>query len=372
MQPILSINTRAIQDNYLYMQSICKAEIGASVKADCYGLGAKAIVQALYEAGCRRFFVSTLQEGIEMREVERHCEASTMPRQSPAILMEIAARSSIARNDGTISIHILNGFLESTIPTFLEHNLIPIINNPEQLALWPPDHPCIIHIDTGMNRLGINLDDFEKVTSLHPKTLFLMSHLACDGDVNNHYNQQQLNKFLKVTALYPNIPRSLAASGGVFLGEKYHFDLARVGAALYGLGSRTHNGLQNPVSLKAPIIQIRKCADDEYVGYGATKLVKKGTMLATIPVGYADGFSRFFSSNGVVYIKNKPAEIIGRVSMDLTIIDVTGHDVSVGEHVELLGPNIYPDDIANKIGTIGYEILTSLKNGRFKRQYVRD
>ena len=340
MQPILTINLQAIQNNYHYIKTICNAEIAASVKADSYGLGADKIAQSLYQVGCRKFFVATIDEGIALRK---------------------------CAND--IAIYILNGLTPSRLPLFIEHNLIPIINSPEQLKHWN-SRSCVIHIDTGMNRLGMNLDDFEQIESLPQNIEFLMSHLACDGDMQNPYNKQQLEKFTAATARHPHIKKSLAASGGVFLGSEYHFDIARVGAALYGIGARGNVGLQNPVHLHVPIIQIRNCMQDEYAGYGATKFVKKGSVLATIPIGYADGFSRFLSNNGILYLHNKPVEIVGRISMDLTIIDVTGHNAAVGDMVEILGPNLYPDDIAARMGTIGYEVITSLKNGRFQRDYL--
>lgn len=346
MKPILTINLKAIQDNYHYIQSICKAEVAASVKADAYGLGAQKIVPALYDAGCRKFFVATIEEGIS--------------------LLSCLANKSV-------SVYILNGFTESTIPEIIHHNLTPIINTLEQLKLWDKQYstkPCALHIDTGMNRLGMNLHDFSKITSLPQKTEFLMSHLACDGDSTHEYNTVQLQKFISVTEKYSNIPKSLVASGGVFLGPDYHFDLARVGAALYGIGSRTDSKLKNPVSLTAPIIQIRTCANDEYVGYGATKLVPQNTTLATIPIGYADGFSRFLSNNGHLYLNNKPVEIVGRISMDLTIINITGHDASIGDMVEILGANLYPDDLAARTETIGYEVITSLKQGRFHKRFI--
>jgi len=344
MKPILTINLRAIQDNYRSIQSICTAEIAAAVKADSYGLGAEKIAPALYDVGCRKFFVATIEEGCFIASIIKKC-----------------------------NIYLLNGFVESEISEIVAHNITPIINRLEQLDLWiksNPDKACAIHIDTGMNRLGMTLEDFSQIKILPKNTEFLMSHLACDGDATNSYNNKQLNKFISATAQHPNIKRSLVASGGVFLNPEYHFDIARVGAALYGIGARVHTKLENPVILTAPIIQIRTCQHDEYIGYGATKLVPKFTVLATIPIGYADGFSRFLSNNGPLYLNNKPVEIVGRISMDLTVINVTGHEVSIGDMVEVIGTNIYPDDLALRAGTIGYEVITSLKNGRFERKYI--
>lgn len=345
MRPLLQINLKAIQDNYLYMQSICNAEVAASVKADCYGLGATNIAPSLYVVGCRKFFVATIDEAISLR-----------------IVLSLDAQ-----------IYVLNGFSNLDISTFIEYDITPIINTPQQLSFWIKNHSkksCAIHIDTGMNRYGMSIEDFTQIQALPKGTQFLMSHLACDGDITSNYNKLQLDKFTKATESYTHIQKSFVASGGVFLGAEYHFDIARVGAALYGIGARTNPMLKNPITLLAPIIQIRSCAKDEYVGYGSTKLVPQGTLLATIPIGYADGFSRYFSNNGIVYANDRPAEIIGRVSMDFTIIDVTHNNISLDDYVELIGTNLYPDDLATKVETIGYEILTSLRKGRFNIEYI--
>lgn len=350
MKPILTVDLKAIQQNYNYLKSICKSEVAVAVKADSYGLGAANIVPALEnvgysKAGCSKFFVATIEEGIKLRTITK------------------------------ASIYVLGGFFENEISDLKHYNLTPIINTPGQFELWAHQNlPCAIHIDTGMNRLGMNISDFEKIEnqikSSGENIEFLMSHLACAGDNEGSYNQQQLQKFTLATAKYPNIKKSLAASDGIFLGENYHFDIVRSGAAIYGIGARNNKALKNPVTLLAPIIQIRKCENDEYVGYGATKFVKKGSILATIAIGYADGFSRLLSNNDVLYLNDKSVPIIGRISMDLTIIDVTGHNAKLGDMIEILGSNLYPDDIATRAQTIGYEILTSLKNGRFSCKFI--
>ena len=197
-----------------------------------------------------------------------------------------------------------------------------------------------------------------------------MSHLACDSDKTSEYNKYQLSNFLEATSQYPKIKKSLAASGGIFLGQEYHFDLVRPGAAIYGIGSMLHPTLKNPVTLLAPVIQVKQLSKNELVGYGTTAELQSGSTIVTIPIGYGDGFFRFFSNNSTVHINGKPAKVVGRVSMDLVTIDASGHDVKVGDMVQIIGDHNTPDKIAESIGTIGYEIITSLNYGRFKRIYI--
>ncbi len=339
MQPQLTIDLTAIKNNYNYLKSLTSAVMAAAVKANCYGLGTDAVVPVLLDAGCRDFFVAHLKEAMELEK----------------LLTEA-------------NIYVLNGVSEGQKHIFTQHQFIPVLSNLHQLEIWGDSGRCIVHLDTGMNRLGISSDDFDSLTSLPKGTEYIMSHLACDGDKNDPYNKYQLDNFIKHTARY-DIKRSLAASGGIFLGKEYHFDMVRPGAALYGIGSNIHKQLANPITLTAPIIHINIFKEDSSVGYGSDGKVSAGSHLATIPIGYGDGYSRFFSNKGMVFINGKAAPVIGRISMDLTVLDVTGLDCKIGDLVEIIGPNHTPDEIASSIGTIGYEVLTSLKQGRFERRY---
>jgi alanine racemase len=345
MKAKLTIDLSAIKHNYNYLQTLTKATVAAAIKADAYGLGAYQIAPALWDCGCRNFFVAHLEEAIDLRKY--------LPSDST-------------------NIYVLNGPTEDHIKQLKEYNLIPCLNNLSQVSIWNNTNPkgkCIIHIDTGMNRFGISGEDFESLKTLPEATEYLISHIACDGDPTNPYNKYQLDEFIKYTSHY-KIKKSLVASNGIFLGTEYHFDMVRPGAALYGIGSSKNPNIKNPITLTSNIIHLNKCKENAYIGYGSTAHATAGSVLATIPVGYGDGFFRSLGNRGFVFINGKKAPIVGVVSMDLTVIDVTNIDCNIGNEVEIIGPNNTPDEIAHIIGTIGYEILTSLKWGRYNRVYT--
>lgn len=343
MKPLLRIDRNIIADNFRALGGVFKGEISACVKANAFGIGVENAFYALNEVGCEKFFVATVEEGIELRKISRKlCERE-------------------------IRIYILEGVSDKEKFLFQEYDLIPVINTLDQMTIWReffPETSCPIHIDTGMNRLGMNLSDFSEITMGDLKIDFIMSHLACADDKDHPSNLLQLQKFNEATKKYSGIKRSLVASDGIFLGEEYHFDIARVGAALYGLGARKRVIIKNPVSLQVPVIQIRKTDEDGYVGYGATFFARKGSVLAVLPIGYADGFFRGFSSKAFLYYNDKAFPVVGRISMDLTVVDITGCDIKTGDYLEIIGSNQYPDDLAKNIGAIGYEILTSLRSLR--------
>jgi alanine racemase len=268
-----------------------------------------------------------------------------------------------------------------------EHNLTPVINHLRQLELWQKLSatlqkrlPFILHCDTGMNRLGMNKAEFEKLVASPDlyKNLdlkFIMSHLSSGEDISSEANETQLKLFKRLSDNFPGSKKSFANSSGIFLGTEYHFDLARPGAAIYGLNPtpyRETNPMCNTVRLTAPIIQISHIASGSQVGYNGTFQAENDCTIATIPIGYADGYSRAFGNKGIVYINDKPAPVVGRVSMDLVTIDVSGfneNEIYLGQRVEVIGSNCTPDKIAKLSGTIGYEVLTNLGN-RFERRYT--
>ena len=346
MRATLTIDLGAIKHNYHYLQSLANIKVGAAIKSDCYGLGANQITPALFEAGCRDFFVAHFEEGILVRSYLPSPEAN---------------------------IYVMHGIEAGEEKIFAEYGLVPSLSNLSHIKIWNDFNPrakSIIHIDTGMNRLGMSIDDFITLSALPQGVEYLISHLACDGDIKNQYNQLQLDRFIKATEAYKGkIKRSLAASGGIFLGPEYHFDMVRPGAALYGIGSSKNPNIKNPVSLTANIIHINHCKEDSYIGYGSTAHVKAGSILATIPIGYADGLFRFWGNRGSVLVNGKKAPIMGTLSMDLSVIDVTGLNGKLGDEVEIIGPHNLPDQIGAEAGTIDYEILTSLKCGRFNRVF---
>ncbi|WP_347939268.1 alanine racemase [Rickettsia oklahomensis] len=350
----LEINLSAIKNNYRLLQNICKNSlVGAVVKANGYGLGAVQISKALIEENCRHFFVASNEEGINVRKA-----------------LEI-----------DVNILVLNGVFEHDALELIEYNLIPVLNNLKQIEIWQKCGnlknrllPCYLHFNTGINRLGLSANEIEQLINNRDllkglNLQYVISHLAISEEIDNPYNLEQLNKFKAYLRSFPSTKASLANSGGIFLGQDYHFDLVRPGAALYGLNPL----MQNPVTLKAPIIHLQNLTLDSHIGYNMTFTTKRDSVIATLPLGYADGYSRNFSNQGEVFINGYSVPIVGRVSMDLINIDVTDlppSDIFLGQEAEIIGNHCTPDKIASSIGTIGYEVLTSLGN-RYRRKYSR-
>jgi alanine racemase len=276
---------------------------------------------------------------------------------------------------------------------FAAHKLRPALCSLEEIDRWvavyPDDGKAAkgappapgLHFDTGISRLGIPRDETRRLIAepawfdaLRPA--LLMSHLACSDDMASPMNARQLQRFNEICAgikVPPKTPRSLAASGGIFLGAPFHLGMVRAGAALYGLAPLTNsaNPMRQVVRLQAKILQVRRVDDGDSVGYGATRRFDAPARLATVGVGYADGYMRALSNRGVAHIGGAEVPIVGRVSMDLTVLDVTAlpeADVRVGTPVDLIGPHQTADDLGERAGTIGYEILTSLGR-RYRRVY---
>lgn len=345
MSAVLTVDLDAIVGNWRTIRSRlasgCRA--AAVLKADGYGLGAAPIARALRYAGCTRFFIATVEEGIALRPVVPDAD-----------------------------IIVLNGVEPATLPYFDEYRLIPMLNSLPQIEAWGQTGPCALHVDTGMSRLGVT---FEEAKSLPmPAGLMLISsHLACADEPDQPMNRYQLEEFAAVRAHFPGIEASLAASSGIFLGPEWHADWVRPGAALYGVNPM--RGLPNPmaptVTLQAKILQIREIDQGRTVGYGATHRAKDKAKLATVAVGYADGVMRCLSNRGHGYVGDRRVPLVGRISMDLTVFDVSAvpeEDLLPGASIELLGRYNTIDEMAESAGTIGYEILTSL-GPRLHRRY---
>jgi alanine racemase len=348
---ILEIDLGAIVANWrLLAERAAPARCAAVVKADGYGLGAAPVAEALAAAGCRLFFVATLDEGVALRR---------------------------ALGPGP-EIAILDGPLPGTAADFAIEGLIPVLNEPGQIAQWarlPDRAPAILHIDTGMSRLGLSPREFAALMDNHPPLTWrlLMSHLACADAPDYALNERQRTRFAAARARLPGVPASLAASSGIFLGAEYHADWVRPGAALYGVNPQP--GRPNPLSpvvrLSAKILQIREIDRGESVGYGAAHVMEAPGRLATVGVGYADGWLRSFSHRGCGRIAGRRVPLLGRVSMDLMTFDVSAIDPALahpGATIELLGADYGVDDVAADAGTIGYEILTAL-GARYHRIY---
>jgi alanine racemase len=358
---VLTIDLDALLANYRRLRELASpAECAAVVKADAYGLGLSQTAPALARAGCKTFFVATL------------CEAKALRKLLP---------------DATI--YVFGGLMPGTAEFFRKHALRPVLNSAEEIKEWAAFSaskgerlPCAVHIDSGMNRLGLSADEVDQVAAARDLwsafTLSLvMSHLACADEPEHPKSEAQRKAFDRLRARLPKALASLANSAGILLGRSYAYDLVRPGIALYG--GKPHRQGQNPflpvVHLKGRILQVRKASAKETIGYGATHTLERTSRIGIVSVGYADGFFRSLSSKDgekglVVYIGAYAVPILGRVSMDLITIDVTGVPESLarrGEWVELIGPNVSAQELAHHAGTIDYEILTNLGRRAFRR-----
>jgi alanine racemase len=343
-QAQLSIDLSALQSNWraLDAKSGPGVQTAATVKANGYGLGAGHVAHALAHAGARRFFVAVAEEGI-------------------------AVRAALGPD---LPIHVYSGHMEGDSRLIAEAGLIPMLNSAEQLARHLetlPGHPFGIQLDSGMNRLGMEAPEWEAVAeiALAQGAQLVMSHLACADEPDHPMNAQQLTAFRRMTDGI-GVPRSLAATGGVLLGPEYHFEITRPGIGLYG--AAPFMDAQPVVRLSIPVIQIRDVMAGETVGYGNTYTAPRDMRLATIAAGYADGISRALSGKATLWAGDTPCPLVGRVSMDLLTIDVSNAP-EPPEWLELLGPHQGVDALADVIGTIGYEILTSLGQ-RHARRYL--
>ncbi|MBE7734383.1 alanine racemase [Devosia faecipullorum] len=360
----LSIDLGALARNWRALDKVSAGALTAAVvKADAYGTGIDMTSRALHAAGARFFFVATPDEGIAVR--------AAVP---------------------DAHIFVLYGLYPGAANLYIRQNLMPVLSSMSMLEEWLAKcverneaYPAGFHFDTGINRLGFRLNEAalvrERIDALGYAPQMIMSHLACADIPNHEKNRTQLALFGSVRSQFPTIPASLANSAGLMSGRDYHFQMVRPGVALYG--GRAVTGRKNPmqpvVTLHVPILQITEARTGESVGYGATYTLNRNSRLAVLGYGYADGFFRTMSGTnqhpgGKVFIRGKACPVVGRISMDLTIVDVTelGSDLpDPGEGAEVLGPNIGIDEQAELGGTIGYEILTSLK-GRYSRNYVGD
>jgi alanine racemase len=348
---ILEIDLGAVAANWRLLAGMAApAQCAAIVKADGYGLGAVRVARALHAAGCELFFVASLDEGVALRA-------------------PLGSGPEIA---------VLNGPLPGTAAEFAEHGLIPVLNHVGQVEEWAASSKgtqAVLHIDTGMSRLGLSAREFAALAAGPPAIPWraVMSHLACADEPTHALNDEQRKRFAAACTCLPGIPASLAASSGIFLGRKYRFDLVRPGAALYGVNPQP--GRPNPMSpvvrLSTKVLQIREIDGGESVGYGAAHVMQGPGRLATAAIGYADGWLRSFSHRGCGRIAGKRVPLVGRVSMDLASFDVSAIDPALlwpGAEIELLGAEYGVDDAAADAGTIGYEILTALGR-RYHRIY---
>jgi alanine racemase len=358
---ILTVDLDAVVANWRKLEKTAvPAECAAVIKADAYGCGVEPVARALAGAGCKTFFVATLDEARVARDALPSAE-----------------------------IYVLDGFFQNCGDAFAKLNCRPVIGDLNELAEW--DVFCrrsgwsggaAIHIDTGMNRLGLTLVEANGIVPRinagdHGITL-VMSHLACAESLNHPLNAKQVATFREIASNFSGVPASLSNSSGIYLGSQFQFDMVRPGAALYGINPtpEADNPMQPVVDLKARIVQLRTVERGDSVGYGGTWTARRPTKLAIVSAGYADGYFRAASANdgtrgAEVVIAGKRCPVAGRVSMDLMAIDITDlpdKTARRGHMVTLIGEGITVDELAHHFGTIGYEVLTSLGK-RYARIY---
>jgi alanine racemase len=349
----LTIDLAAIVANWQALtRQLLTVECAAVVKANAYGLGLKPVVAAMADAGCKTFFVADIAEARIVR-----------------------ARAKDA------TIYVLHGFTLQCAEAFIELAARPVINSMTELAEWDTfvadrawQGGAALHVDTGMNRLGVSP---EEAAALAPRVqtqnhgiALLLSHLAC-ADIPDHpLNARQLQLFRELRALYSGIPASLANSSGIFLGDATYFDLARPGAALYGINPTPGrpNPMKSVVELTGRVVQIRAVAREQTIGYGATWTARRNSRIAVVALGYANGLLRAGSAGdkhpgGAAIVAGKRCLIVGRISMDLLMLDITDladGAVRRGDFATLIGGELSIDEVAAAAGTIGYEVLTRL------------
>lgn len=352
----LEIDLEAVRANYRALASrLGRVECAAVVKADAYGLGASKIAPALASEGARTFFVAHLDEAIALRWAVPNAE-----------------------------IFVLNGLTSGAEGEFIAHRIRPVLNSLGQVEAWGAAarrsgraRPAALQIDTGMSRLGLPESEVARLADDRTRldgvdVRLVMSHLACAERQDAEMNREQLVRFEAGRRRLPAAPASLANSSGIFLGPDFRFDLARPGAALYGISPVAHseNPMRPVVRLMGRIVQVREIGAGTSVGYGAAWAARRPSRIATVAVGYADGYIRGLSSRGLAYFDGIEVPLVGTVSMDTATFDVTDvPQAQEGGLLELLGPHHTVDRLAGEAGTIGYEILTSLGH-RYARTYA--
>ena len=358
-RPILEINLKHLLENYLQLKALAKDSIPAAViKDDAYGLDAKVIAKTLYDkALCRNFFVAHAIEGERIRPLVPEAK-----------------------------IFVLQGIGEDSYDSFQKCHLIPVISSPQMFEFWKEnridDIRPAIQIETGLNRLGFREQELAALSAADRNEFsMVMSHLAC-GDEKDHFmNKRQLDNFNRLKAQYfPDLIASLSASDGVFLGHDFQQNMVRLGAAVYGINTAPYreNQMENVVYIKAPVLQIEPLPVGDFVGYSATYRANSLRKIAIVSIGYGDGLPRSLSNVGKVFFKDDKtlklheARIIGRVSMDNIICDVTDiENLSVGDLAYLADDFYTLDDMGRDAETISYEIMSRVgKNTRYIRKYI--
>lgn len=359
---VLSIDLAALQANYRTLaKKAGKAECGAAVKGNAYGLGITPVSKALWEAGCRTFFVARPMEGEELRK----------------LLPEAV-------------IYVLDGLFHGQAEFYALHDLRPALISVEEVQEWAAfgrrygrNLPCALHVDTGINRLGLTMAELHALTldkflMAGVNITLLMSHLACADDPGHPLNESQRQRFAEARKMLPDVPASLSNSSGIYLGKNYTHDLVRPGIALYGGNplAPARNPMKPVAILEGTVLQLREVRKGETVGYSATWKAPRDSRVAVLGAGYKDGVPRHLSSRqkegpAQTFLGGKRCPIIGRISMDMMAIDVTAVNpkfLAKGARAEIFGKHIGIDEAAGWAGTISYELLTRL-GSRYARLY---
>ena len=338
----LRVDLVALARNFHTLQTLTGVPVHPVVKADAYGLGADACAARLMAEGARTFFVARTAEGVALR----------------------------AALGATPVIYVLDGCLDDAAAELKASELRPVLNHPRQLRAWrgAGGGACGVQIDTGMNRLGFRPEDAPEPFD---DLALVISHLACADEPDHPMNQRQRDAFAAAAERYPGVMRSLANSGACFLGRDFAFDAVRPGVSLYGGGpeGRPDARIAPVATLTAEVLQVRDVPAGESVGYSRGFVADRPMRIATCAAGYADGILRSYSPEGQVGVGGEMRPMLGRVSMDVIAVDVTGLDVAAGDQVEVFGPNRLLDDAAGAAGTIAYELLTGIMP-RVPRRYA--
>ena len=344
---VLEVDLPAVVANWHQLARHHAGDVAAVLKADAYGLGAAQVAPVLAAAGCQHFFVAVLEEAIALRRLVPHAMVA-----------------------------VLNGLLPGAEDAYTQHRIDPVLGSLDEIRRWGGRGPALLHIDTGMARLGLDEAELQTLAAT-PGLLgawrprYVMTHLVSAEDRTDPMNHAQAQRFAAARALLPPLPASFANSSGLFLGPDFASDLARPGAALYGLNPTPSqpNPMRPVVTLRARVLQVRQLRIGQSVGYNATWRAARPSRIAAIGVGYADGWARALSSRGHARFDGTRVPLVGRVSMDITTFDATDHPgLEAGSWLELIGPQHSVDRVAQEAGTNGYEILTSLGR-RYHRVY---
>jgi alanine racemase len=355
----LIVDLDAVAHNYHTLCSrVRKGTICATVlKANAYGMGVKEVAMRLYDEGCRHFFVALLSEAIEIKAFVGHDSL----------------------------IYVLNGLRRGDEEVYAHYDLIPVLGDPLQIHLWNSfcqnknqTLKAVLHCDTGLTRTGLSERAMEGLGLLqvsHMEIVCIMSHLACAYQDRHPKNESQRIAFEELKKRFPFALFSFSSSGALFLNENYHFDMIRAGIALTGCRSSIPHGeytLKPVLKAYAQVLQITEIPQGTSVGYNATFIASRASRIATIGVGYADGYLRSLSNQGEVYFEGYKLPVVGSVSMDLTTIDITDlppNKIGLGNWVELFGDHLWASKVAEKAGTSSNELFTRL-GSRFERFYL--